>query len=240
MHPVAELTHLYTYSGKRQYVAGRPMRADEVLALLDDFRRATRNALRAGFDGVQVHAANGYLIDEFLRDGTNFRNDAYGGTIENRVRLLREVTQAVIEIAGARRTGVRLTPNGTDQGVRDSDPETVFVAAARTLSVLGVAHLELREPPKDGTFGASDRPPFAPAIRRAFAGVTILNSDYGLDRATAAIDGDEADAVAFGRPFIANPDLPRRFSAGAPLAADKGTLWFTQGPEGYLDYLTLA
>lgn len=216
------------------------MRTDEVPALLDDFRRATRNALRAGFDGVQVHAANGYLIDEFLRDGTNFRDDAYGGSVENRIRLLKEVTQAVIEIAGAGRTGVRLTPNGTDQGVRDSDPEPVFVAAARTLSALGVAHLELREPPMNGTFGASDRPPFAPAIRKAFAGVTILNSDYGLDRAAAAIAGKEADAIAFGRPFIANPDLPQRFSAGAPLAADNGALWFTQGREGYLDYTALA
>ncbi|RKT99412.1 alkene reductase [Burkholderia sp. Nafp2/4-1b] len=232
--------HAHTYNGKQPYVTGRPMRADEVPALLDAFRRATRNALRAGFDGVQVHAANGYLIDEFLRDGTNFRNDAYGGSVENRVRLLKEVTQAVIEIAGAGRTGVRLTPNGTDQGVRDSDPEPVFVAAARTLSVLGVAHLELREPPIDGTFGASDRPAFSPAIRKAFAGVTILNSDYGLDRAVAAISSDEADAIAFGRPFIANPDLPLRFSAGAPLAADMGELWFTQGPEGYLDYPALA
>ena len=232
--------HAHTYSGKQPYVAGRPMRADEVPALLDDFRRATRNALRAGFDGVQVHAANGYLIDEFLRDGTNLRDEAYGGRIENRVRLLREVTQAVIEIAGAGRTGVRLTPNGTDQGVRDSDPEPVFVAAARTLSALGVAHLELREPPMNGTFGTSDRPPFAPAIRKAFAGVSILNSDYGLDRAAAAISSDEADAIAFGRPFIANPDLPQRFSAGAPLAADKGVLWFTQGPEGYLDYPAFA
>ncbi|WP_053573029.1 alkene reductase [Caballeronia cordobensis] len=228
--------HAHTYNGKQPYVAGRPMRADEVPALLDDFRHATRNALRAGFDGIQVHAANGYLIDEFLRDGTNFRDDAYGGTIENRVRLLKEVTQAVIEIAGAGRTGVRLTPNGTDQGVRDSNPEPVFVAAARTLSALGVAHLELREPPMNGTFGASDRPPFASAIRKAFAGVTILNSDYGLDRAAAAISSEEAHAIAFGRPFIANPDLPQRFSAGAPLAADKGVLWFTQGPEGYLDY----
>jgi 2,4-dienoyl-CoA reductase-like NADH-dependent reductase (Old Yellow Enzyme family) len=232
--------HAHTYNGKQPYVAGRPMRTDEVPALLDDFRRATRNAMRARFDGVQVHAANGYLIDEFLRDGTNFRDDAYGGSIENRVRLLKQVTQAVIEIAGAGRTGVRLTPNGTDQGVRDSDPEPVFVAAARTLSALGVAHLELREPPMNGSFGASDRPPVAPAIRKAFAGVTILNSDYALDRAAAAIAGTEADAIAFGRPFIANPDLPQRFSAGAALAADKDVLWFTQGPEGYLDYPALA
>ncbi len=107
--------HAHTYSGKQPYTGARPLRMDEIPALLDDFRHATRNAMRAGFDGVQIHAANGYLIDQFLRDGTNFRNDAYGGSIANRVRLLREVTQVVADTAGADRTGVRLTPNGTDQ-----------------------------------------------------------------------------------------------------------------------------
>ncbi|CAI8692487.1 alkene reductase [Burkholderia pyrrocinia] len=230
--------HAHTYAGKQPYIAGRPMRVDEVPALLQEFRNATRNALRAGFDGVQVHAANGYLIDEFLRDGTNFRDDAYGGSIENRIRLLREVTEVVADEAGADRTGVRLTPNGTDQGVRDSDPESVFVAAAKALSSIGVAHLELREPPLDGSFGASDRPPFAPAIRKAFSGTTILNSDYDLGRAEEALTSGQADAIAFGRPFISNPDLPARFQARRVLAADQRDFWFTQGAEGYVDYVT--
>jgi 2,4-dienoyl-CoA reductase-like NADH-dependent reductase (Old Yellow Enzyme family) len=175
--------HAHAYSGKQPYVAGRPMRADEVPALLDDFRRATRNALRAGFDGVQVHAANGYLIDEFLRDGTNLRDDAYGGSIENRVRLLREVTQAVIGIAGAGRTGVRLTPNGTDQGVRDSDPEPVFVAAARTLSALGVAHLELREPPMNGILALpTGRPSRLPSGRHSQACPSSIRTTVSIVR----------------------------------------------------------
>ena len=175
--------HAHTYRGKQPYVAGRPMRADEVPALLDDFRRATRNALRAGFDGVQVHAANGYLIDEFLRDGTNLRDDAYGGSIENRVRLLREVTQAVIGIAGAGRTGVRLTPNGTDQGVRDSDPEPVFVAAARTLSALGVAHLELREPPMNGILALpTGRPSRLPSGRHSQACPSSIRTTVSIVR----------------------------------------------------------
>ncbi|MFM0484790.1 alkene reductase [Paraburkholderia strydomiana] len=228
--------HAHTYAGRQSYVAGRPMRADEVPALLSDFRHATRNALNAGFDGVQIHAANGYLIDEFLRDGTNFRDDAYGGSITNRIRLLREVTEAVADIAGPDRTGVRLSPNGTDQGVRDSNPEPVFVAAAQALSQIGIAHLELREPPMDGSFGAADRPPFAPAIKKAFSGVTILNSDYNFPRAQTALESNDADAVAFGRPFIANPDLPLRLSAGAQLSSDNAELWFTQGAEGYIDY----
>jgi 2,4-dienoyl-CoA reductase-like NADH-dependent reductase (Old Yellow Enzyme family) len=185
---------------------------------------------------VQIHAANGYLIDEFLRDGTNFRDDAYGGSIENRVRLLREVTQAVADEAGADRTGVRLSPNGTDQGVRDSNPEPVFVAAAQALSSIGIAHLELREPPIDGSFGAADRPPFAPAIKKAFSGVTILNSDYDLARAQTAMARGEADAIAFGRPFISNPDLPNRLSAGVALSPDISDFWFSQGAEGYIDY----
>jgi 2,4-dienoyl-CoA reductase-like NADH-dependent reductase (Old Yellow Enzyme family) len=228
--------HAHTYSGKQPYTGARPLRMDEIPALLDDFRHATRNAMQAGFDGVQIHAANGYLIDQFLRDGTNFRNDAYGGSIANRVRLLREVTQVVADTAGADRTGVRLTPNGTDQGVRDSDPEPVFVAAAEALSTIGIAHLELREPPLDGSFGASDRPPFAPSIRRAFNGVLILNSDYDFERARTELANGGADAIAFGRPFIANPDLPARFAKGQALAEDNFDTWFTQGEEGYIDY----
>lgn len=229
--------HAHTYAGKQPYTAARAVRLEEIPQILDDFRQATRNAVEAGFDGVQIHAANGYLIDQFLRDGTNHRNDGYGGSVSNRVRLLKEVSNAVADVVGADKVGVRLTPNGTDQGVRDSDPASVFVAAARTLSEIGIAHLELREPPLDGTFGVSDRPPFAPAIRDAFTGVTILNSDYGFVRAQAELAAGGADAIAFGRPFIANPDLPYRFQRALPLAADNRETWFTQGPEGYIDYL---
>ncbi len=226
----------YTYAGRPDNVAARALQVAEIPRLLEDFRHATRNALAAGFDGVQIHAANGYLIDQFLRDGTNFRDDEYGGPITNRIRLLREVTEAVVEVAGRHRTGVRLSPNTHDQGVLDSAPALLFPAAAAALSAIGIAHLELREPPADGDFGKSEGPPIAPLIRQAFRGTLILNSDYSFERAAAALHAGAADAITFGRPFIANPDLPRRFAEGIALARNDRATWFTQGREGYLTY----
>jgi 2,4-dienoyl-CoA reductase-like NADH-dependent reductase (Old Yellow Enzyme family) len=148
--------YAYTYEGKQPYAAARALRADEIPALLEDYRHAARNAMEAGFDGVQIHAANGYLIDEFLRDNANFRDDAYGGPVANRIRLLREVAEAVCDTIGAEHTGVRLSPNGDTQGVNDSDPETLFSAAAAALSGVGIAYLELREPGFEGSFGRAD------------------------------------------------------------------------------------
>ena len=229
----------HTYEGRAPYDEARPLEVDEVPRLLEDYRRATRNALAAGFDGVQVHAANGYLIDEFLRDKTNLRTDAYGGSVENRARLLREVTEAVAGVAGADRTAVRLSPNGDTQGTDDSDPVSIFSEAARVLSSIGVAFLELREPGPEGTFGKASVPPVAPAIRAAFDGPLVLNSDYDGASAWAELDAGRADAVAFGRTFIANPDLPARIRAGAPLAKDDPKTWYSRGPEGYVDYPAL-
>jgi 2,4-dienoyl-CoA reductase-like NADH-dependent reductase (Old Yellow Enzyme family) len=228
--------HAHTYAGTRPYTASRALRRDEIPGILADFQNAARNALAAGFDGVQLHASNGYLIDQFLRDSANFRDDEYGGSIANRVRFLREITQAVADAVGADRTGVRLSPNGETQGVRDSDPLPVFIAAAEALSSIGIAHLELREPPLGGTFGVGYLPPLAPLIRPAFNGPLLLNSDFDAARAQADLDAGVGDAVTFGRPFIANPDLPRRIAEGLPLAADDRETWFTQGADGYLDY----
>jgi 2,4-dienoyl-CoA reductase-like NADH-dependent reductase (Old Yellow Enzyme family) len=225
-----------TYQGRQNYEPARPLQAHEIPALLDDFRSAARNAIRAGFDGVQIHAANGYLIDQFLRDSTNFRDDAYGGSVANRIRLLSEVTQAVADVAGADRTGVRLSPNTLDQGVLDSNPRELFSAAAETLSAIGIAYLELREPPANGNFGKSEGEPVAPWIRKRFTGVLILNSDYSFESGEAAVSRRDADAVTFGRPFIANPDFPRRLAKGLELATDDRETWFTQGHEGYLSY----
>lgn len=230
----------HTYDGKQPYTLARPLRLDEIPGLLDDYRHAARNAVAAGFDGVQVHAANGYLIDQFLRDNSNFRDDRYGGSIENRVRLLREVTQAVADTIGADRTGVRLSPNGDSQGVNDSDPEPLFAATAATLSAIGIAFLELREPGPEGTFGKAERPPLAPTIRQAFAGPLILNSDYDAHRAQAVLDAGGADAVAFGRTFLANPDLPHRFAKKIALNTDVMATWYSQGHEGYVDYPAAA
>ena len=226
----------HTYDGKQTYVEARPLRIDEIPRLIEDYVTAARNAIEAGFDGVQLHAANGYLIDQFLRDGTNKRTDAYGGPIENRVRLLREVAGALVAAVGADRTAVRLSPNGDSQGVDDSNQAALFPAAATALDALGIAFLELREPGPEGTFGRSTRPPVAPLIRQAFKGVLVLNSDYDLARAQAAIAGGGADAITFGRKFIANPDLPHRFAANIALNVDDATTWYSQGPEGYITY----
>lgn len=226
----------HTYEGKKPYVQARALGIEEIPRLINDYVVAARNAMTAGFDGVQLHAANGYLIDQFLRDGSNKRTDAYGGSIENRTRLLREVTAALVGEVGKDRTAVRLSPNGIAQGVDDSHQEVLFPAAAATLGALGISFLELREPGPNGTFGKSDRPPVAPLIRKAFKGVLVLNSDYDLARAQSALADGSADAVTFGRKFLANPDLPHRFAKGLDLNADNPKTWYLPGPEGYTDY----
>lgn len=226
----------HTYAGKQPYAEARPLAVEEIPALLDDYARAARNAIAAGFDGVQLHAANGYLIDQFLRDGSNRRDDDYGGSVENRTRLLGEVTKVLVDTVGADRTAVRLSPNGDSQGVDDSDPVPLFTAAARRLDDLGIAFLELREPPANGTFGRSEVPPVSPDIRRVFGGPLVLNSDYDGPRAAATLASGAADAIAFGRTFLANPDLPRRLEEGLPLNPDDMATWYSRGPEGYTDY----
>lgn len=230
----------HTPVGRREYEEARPLRLDEIPRLIDDYAKAAENARKAGFDGVQLHAANGYLIDQFLRDGTNLRDDAYGGPVENRIRLLGEVTAALIGVWGADRVGVRLSPNGDSQGVDDSNPAPLFTAAAAALDALGIAFLELREPGPDGTFGRTDVPKQSPAIRKLFAGPLILNSDYDVDQAKAALESGVADAISFGRPFIANPDLVERIRTGAAWAPDNMQTWYSPGPEGYIDYPALV
>jgi N-ethylmaleimide reductase len=226
----------HTYDGRQPYVEARPLAIEEIPRLIGDYVTAARNAVEAGFDGVQLHAANGYLIDQFLRDGSNERSDIYGGPIENRVRLLREVVQALVDAVGKERCAVRLSPNGDSQGVDDSNQAALFPAAAAALDALGIAFLELREPGPDGTFGKSDRPPVAPLIRKAFRGVLVLNSDYDLARGQAAVGSGAADAITFGRKFLANPDLPNRFANDLPLNGDDQKTWYSQGPEGYVTY----
>lgn len=221
---------------KRSYGEARPLRTDEIPGILDDYARAAANAMRAGFDGVQIHAANGYLIDQFLRDNSNFRDDAYGGSIPNRVRLLREVTQRVVDTVGGDRTGVRLSPNGEIQGVNDSNPHALFEAAAAALDEIGIAFLEMREPRPGGTRGLPDQPPVHPVMRKAFKGVLALNADYHADDAQAALDAGEADAIAFGRTFLANPDLPVRLADKLPLNPQREELFYIGGAEGYIDY----
>jgi 2,4-dienoyl-CoA reductase-like NADH-dependent reductase (Old Yellow Enzyme family) len=229
----------HTYDGKQPYGEARAATLDDIARVLDDYSIAARNAIRAGFDGVQLHGANGYLIDQFLRDNSNFRDDDYGGSPENRGRLLREVVDRLIDEAGADRTAVRFSPNGETQGALDSDPESVFVPAAKWLSDRKIAFLELRELATDGSFGRSDQPKLSPAIRKVFDGPLVLNQDYTLEGAQADLDSGLADAIAFGRGFIANPDLPERLRTGAAWNAPSIPTFYSRGAEGYTDYPAL-
>jgi 2,4-dienoyl-CoA reductase-like NADH-dependent reductase (Old Yellow Enzyme family) len=230
----------HTYDGKQDYPEARAVTADDIERILGDYAAAARNAIAAGFDGVQIHGANGYLIDQFLRDSTNLRDDAYGGPIANRVRFMREVVEAVAGEIGMARTGIRLSPVGESQGANDSDNAALFVAAAAELEALGVPWLELREPGPQSTFGASDQPAVSPAIREVYSGRIVLNSDYDGDSGTARLGEGVADAISFGRPFIANPDLVERIADAAPLNAPDVRTFYSQGPEGYTDYPALA
>lgn len=229
----------HTYDGKMPFETARPLAVEEIPRLVADYVRAARNAVAAGFDGVQIHAANGQLIDQFLRDGSNARADAYGGSIANRLRLLEQVTRAVADVVGADRTAVRLSPNGESYGVDDSNPGPLFTAAADMLQAIGIAFLELREPGPDGTFGATDVPRLSPQIRKRFHGPLVLNSDYDTSRAKADLASGVADAISFGRPFLANPDLVHRLRGGFPLNKDRMETYYSQGAAGYTDYPAL-
>lgn len=229
----------HTYDGKKPYAEARSLRLDEIPRLLGDYVLAAKNAMAAGFDGVQVHSANGYLLDEFLRDNSNFRDDDYGGSIENRIRLMTEVTQAVADTVGADRTSIRLSPNGDTLGCNDSDPVPLFTAAAAALQKIGIAFLELREQKSFGNFGSTDVPRVSPHIRKVFTGPLILNQEYTFETAQADLASGLADAISFGRPYIANPDLLARLKSGSEIQPDNFKTWYAPGAEGYTDYKTL-
>ena len=232
--------HAYTRTGKQPYEQARPLRLDEIPRLIADYVLAAENAKKAGFDGVQLHSANGYLLDQFLRDNSNFRDDAYGGPIENRIRLTTEVTSALCGVWGAGRVSVRLSPNGDSQGADDSNPEGLFTAAATALDALGFGFLELREPGADGTFGRTEVPKQSAAIRNVFKGPLVLNSDLDIASGNALLAARTADAISFGRPYIANPDLAERIANGTPWAETNPSTWYSPGPEGYIDYPAAA
>ena len=234
--------HAHTFEGRKDYAEARELSQDEIKRVVEDYRHAAANAKKAGFDGVQLHGANGYLVDQFLRDSTNLRTDEYGGSPENRTRFLREVLTALVDVWGAERVGVRLSPNGETQGCDDSDPAATFGAAARVVEELGLAFLELREPGPDGTFGATEVPKQSPLIREIYSGALVLNSDYTPGQAVDDIEAGRCDAVSWGRDFISNPDLPERFRLGAELQPNVNVpqSWYLPGPEGYIDYPILT
>ncbi len=232
----------HTPTGKSPYAQAREMTHEDIKRTIGDYRRAAENAKKAGFDGVQLHGANGYLVDQFLRDKTNLRTDEYGGSPENRTRFMREVLEALIDVWGADRVGIRLSPNGDSQGTDDSNPPATFGAAAKVCEELGLAFVELREPGPEGTFGQTDVPKQSPLIRQIYTGKLILNSDYTAEQAAADVESGKCDAVSFGRPYISNPDLEKRIAAGAHWNPNKDVpkSWYFPIPEGYVDYPTLA
>lgn len=223
-----------TYEGMQDFVTPRALEQDEIPALVEEYRQAAQNALQAGFDGVEIHAANGYLIDQFLRDGTNLRSDSYGGSLPNRTRLLLEVTATVCSVWGADRVGVRISPINPFNDIQDSNPQVLFEHVAEVLNPFGLAYLHVVEV---GIGEFSDLPAFDfVALRRRFKGNYMANGGYDKAKANDALATGRADCVAFGVPYIANPDLVERFASDASLnAADQST--FYGGDEhGYIDY----
>lgn len=233
--------HAHTPTGRKPFEPARAATRDDIARIVDDYGTAAANAKAAGFDGVQLHGANGYLVDQFLRSSTNLRDDDYGGSPENRTRFMREVLERLITVWGAERVSIRLSPNGMTQGCDDPDPPSIFGAAARVLQELGIGFLELREPGPEGTFGQTDVPKQSPLIRTIYRGPLVLNSDYTGELADADVSAERCDAISFGRPFISNPDLPWRIQNGAELApnVDVPRSWYLPGPAGYIDYPVL-
>lgn len=212
----------------------RALETDEISKIVDDFRQAARNAIKAGFDGVEIHGANGYLIDQFLRSNSNHRSDGYGGRRENRTRFLLEVAEAVAEQIGAERTGVRLSPYITFKDMNDPEIIDTILLAARGLDKIGVAYVHLSEADWDDAPVIPDQ--FRHDLRGCYSGTVIVAGAYTRERADKIIDSRMADMVAFGRPFIANPDFPYRLLNNLPLATPDPNTFFGGGEAGYTDY----
>ena len=224
----------------------RALVLDELPGIVDDYRRATRNALEAGFDGVEIHAANGYLLDQFLRAGSNHRNDAYGGSIENRARLLLEVVEAVVAETGPGRTGIRLSPCTPANDAFDPHPQPLFDYVVRALAAYPLAYVHIIEGATGGPrdYQQGDAPFDYAAFRQCYhdaggQGAWMVNNGYDQAMAEAAVAEGRADLVAFGKPFIANPDLVRRFRENAPLNESDRKTFYGGGAQGYTDYPVL-
>ncbi len=227
---------VHTPEGKKPYVTPRELRDDEIPGIVAGFKKAAENAKAAGFDGVEVHGANGYLLDEFLRDGSNKRSGPYGGPLENRARLMLEVLDAVISVWGADRVGLRISPLNSYNSMIDSDPVGLTTYIAQQCSTRGIAYLHMM---RADFFQAQQGDVITPA-RQHFKGVLISNMGYTADEAEQAITEGKLDAVAFGTSFLANPDLPARIAAKAPLNAPNPARFYSPGPEGYTDYPAMS
>ncbi|MBL0318132.1 MAG: alkene reductase [Alphaproteobacteria bacterium] len=220
--------HVSLVRPEKAFVTPRALNIDEIPGIIEDFKTGAKNAKAAGFDGVEIHGANGYLLDQFLQDSTNHRTDAYGGSIENRARLMLEVTDAVIAVWGSDRVGMHLAPRGDAHDMGDSDLLATFSYVAKQLGKRKLAFLCARESLSENWF--------APALKEAFGGVYIANQGFNKETATAALQSNAADAVAFGQLFIANPDLPYRFKTHSPLNAPDPSTFYASTSIGYTDY----
>src|ERR1039457_7407181 len=214
-----------------EYVTPRALEVSEIPGIVGDFRKGAENAKLAGFDGVEIHGANGYLLDQFLQDGSNHRTDEYGGPIENRARLMLEVTDAAIGVWGPDRVAMHLAPRGDSHDMGDSNPAATFGYVARELGKRRIAFICARESVGPNRLG--------PELKNAFGRTYVANEAHTLESAEQLLRAGEADAVAFGKLFIANPDLPRRFVLNAPLNAPVPETFYGSGPEGYTDYPAL-
>jgi 2,4-dienoyl-CoA reductase-like NADH-dependent reductase (Old Yellow Enzyme family) len=229
----------HTYEGKKPYVEAYAATRSDIRRIVGDYVCAARKAIAAGFDGVQIHGANGYLVDQFLRDGANFRTDEYGGSIENRLRFATEVLEAVGDAIGMNRVGIRFSPNIYVQGIEDHDPVALFAALAKRLEELRVPWIELREPRRPTLAGSIPTALVSPVMRPHYSGKIVINSDYDCEDARQRVASGHADAVSIGRLFIANPDLVRRIALGAPLNEGDPATYYSGGAAGYVDYPTL-
>lgn len=233
--PIAASGHSHTPFGKKPYVTPRALTLKEIEATVGDYANAARRAKAAGFDGVEIHAGYGYLIDQFICDSSNRRTDEYGGSVENRLRLLIQVTQAVARVWSPDRIGIRLTPARDSNGAIESHPLETFIAAATALNELDVGYLHVVADAQP-TAQPGSQTGVARQMRAAFAGRFILNGGYDVAAATAALRSGWADAIAFGRAYLANPDLVARFRKGAPLNSPDMNTYYGGGASGYTDY----
>jgi N-ethylmaleimide reductase len=238
--PIPDLMTMTAQGKPSPYETPRPLETNEIAGVIESFRQGAANALQAGFDGVEIHGANGYLIEQFLQSHTNLRTDQYGGSIENRTRFLMEVTKAVVEVWGADRVGVRLSPYGIANGSGEPDPMPLYTHAIEQLNPLGLAYLHFIEPRSSGTGRAEVNHQNVPSamvlFRPVWRGVLISAGGFTGETAEAAIANGHADAIAFGRIFISNPDLPRRLQQGFPLTPYNRATFYGGDAAGYTDY----
>ncbi|WP_437674102.1 alkene reductase [Sorangium sp. So ce131] len=230
--------HAHTPEGTQPYSTPRALEAREIPGIVGQFAEGARRAKAAGFDGVEIHGANGYLIDQFLRDGANRRTDAYGGSVQNRSRFLLEVVEAVTGVFGADRVGLRVSPTSPYNDMSDSNPVELFGHVAAEVSARKLVYLHVVEPLAAGAQGAAAR--VTPALRERFRGALIANGGYTLEAAEQALRAGAADLVSFGAPFLANPDLPERLARRAPLNPPDVATFYSEGPRGYTDYPRLG